>query len=358
MRPGCRNVGQGSRRCHRRPLGWAGQPSAAATPAAAPAAIPLATAPVQSAPGSVAGGYDGVVEAVRQTVVAAQVAGAVTAIEVKAGDSVKAGQLLMRIDARVAEQTALASEAQIASAQALPSRGARDYERQQQLFQQKFISQAALDQAESTTKASQAQGDRAARQASATRSQSVLRRPRALHRHRRRRAGRAGRHGDAGQAAAHAVRARRMRASPRCRESRCPTACRAPGRVPERCPPSGAAPVQPVLLPTVDAGTPPCSCASRCRRASPASRRACSRGSGCRRARGGDQRTAVVPAAAVLRRGEMTGVYVVDDTRARPACATCVGRPRAPRRDPAGVSAGERVAVDPQAAAGSVEGES
>ena len=87
--------------------------------AMAAASAPLATAAVQAAPASVAGGYDGVVEAVRQTVVAAQVAGAITAIEIRVGDSVKAGQLLMRIDARVAEQSAAASEAQLLSAQAL-----------------------------------------------------------------------------------------------------------------------------------------------------------------------------------------------------------------------------------------------
>ena len=57
-------------------------------------------------------------QAVRQTVVAAQVAGAVVALDVKAGDTVKAGQVLSRLDARAAEQTAAASEAQVQSARA------------------------------------------------------------------------------------------------------------------------------------------------------------------------------------------------------------------------------------------------
>ena len=46
--------------------------------------------------------YDGVVEAIRQTVLAAQVAGAIVALDVKAGERVKAGQVLARIDARAA----------------------------------------------------------------------------------------------------------------------------------------------------------------------------------------------------------------------------------------------------------------
>ena len=73
-------------------------------PAAGSLAVPaaLATAPVQTAGAQASSGFDGVVEAVRQTVIAAQVAGAVTALDVKAGDTVKSGQVLARIDARAA----------------------------------------------------------------------------------------------------------------------------------------------------------------------------------------------------------------------------------------------------------------
>src|SRR5690606_36380204 len=65
-----------------------------------------------------ADGYDGTVEAVRQTVVAAQVPGAVVALPVKAGDQVKAGQVLLRLDARAAEQQAGAAAAQVLAARA------------------------------------------------------------------------------------------------------------------------------------------------------------------------------------------------------------------------------------------------
>ena len=54
---------------------------------------------------------DGVVEAVRQTVIAAQVPGRITELRVKAGDVVKAGQTLARLDERTAAQQVAASQA-------------------------------------------------------------------------------------------------------------------------------------------------------------------------------------------------------------------------------------------------------
>ena len=60
-------------------LGAAG----ASVAAGAAAAAPLATAEVQRAGAAQGRAFDGVVEAVRQTVVAAQVPGAVTALAVK-----------------------------------------------------------------------------------------------------------------------------------------------------------------------------------------------------------------------------------------------------------------------------------
>ena len=119
-------------------------------------------------------GFDGVVEAVRQSVVAAQVAGAIVALDVKAGDQVKAGQTLARIDARAAEQNASASDAQVRSAQALLDVASKDFERQKQLFDKQYISQAALERAESQFKASQAQAAALLAQANAARTQSGL----------------------------------------------------------------------------------------------------------------------------------------------------------------------------------------
>jgi membrane fusion protein, multidrug efflux system len=145
----------------------------AAAPAGA-ASPPPATAPVRVAGEAARQGFDGVVEAVRQTVVAAQVAGAVTVLDVKAGDRVKAGQVLARIDARTAEQGAVASDAQVRSAQALLEVARKDFERQAQLHRQQYISQAALERAESQFKAAQAQAAALLAQADAARTTSGL----------------------------------------------------------------------------------------------------------------------------------------------------------------------------------------
>lgn len=117
-------------------------------------------------------GFDGVVEAVRQTVLAAQVAGAVTALNVKVGDAVKAGQLLARIDAQAAVQTAAASDAQVQAARASLDLASKEFERQKQLYQKDYISQAALQRAEAQYKSAQAQVAALVAQASATRTQT------------------------------------------------------------------------------------------------------------------------------------------------------------------------------------------
>jgi len=137
---------------------------------AAPAALRSLT--VAAASGRQAQSLDGVVEALRQTVVAAQVAGAIVQLDVKAGDRVKAGQALMRIDARAAEQAANASEAQAQAARASLQLASREFERQQQLHKQHYISQAALDQAEAQFKATQAQVNAQLAQLAVARTQS------------------------------------------------------------------------------------------------------------------------------------------------------------------------------------------
>lgn len=132
----------------------------------------LATLParVSGATGIVSA--DGVVEAVRQTVLAAQVAGAIVELRVKPGDTVKAGQVLARIDARAADQSANASQAQVQAARASLDVASRDLNRQKLLLQKGFISQAAFDQAEAVYKASAAQVNSQIAQSGAALTQS------------------------------------------------------------------------------------------------------------------------------------------------------------------------------------------
>ena len=125
--------------------GVSGMPSASAADAA-----PLATVAVQSSGTALAErmSFDGVVEAVRQSTLSAQVAGAIVALNVKAGDRVRAGQELLRIDARAASQNTAATVAQVEAARATMNVSSKEYERQKQLFQKQYISQSALDRAQ------------------------------------------------------------------------------------------------------------------------------------------------------------------------------------------------------------------
>ena len=100
---------------------------------------------------------EGVVEAVQSSVIAPQVSGSVTALPVKVGDAVKAGQLLARIDTRLATQQAMTNQAQVLAAQAQLSAARSEYERKRKLFDRQYISQAALERAESDYKTAEAQ---------------------------------------------------------------------------------------------------------------------------------------------------------------------------------------------------------
>lgn len=88
------------------------------------------------------------VEAVRQATVAAQIAGRVLEVRVDAGQRVRQGELLMRLDAREAAGSDASARATLAQAGAA-------YERTRNLHAQKFVSQAALDQAAAAWKAAQ-----------------------------------------------------------------------------------------------------------------------------------------------------------------------------------------------------------
>lgn len=93
---------------------------------------------------------EAVIEATKQATVATQVSGRIVAVNVEAGQRVQAGQVLMRIDAREAAENVAAAKAQLAQAEA-------NHARTQNLFKQKFVSQAALDATEATLKSARAQ---------------------------------------------------------------------------------------------------------------------------------------------------------------------------------------------------------
>ncbi|HEU0306914.1 MAG TPA: efflux RND transporter periplasmic adaptor subunit [Lysobacter sp.] len=149
--------------------------AALASPTLAPQAdVPdgVLSAAVAARSGSGSTAYEGVVEAVRQTTVAAQVPGAVIALQVRAGDKVRAGQVLLRIDARAAEQTAAAGAAQARAARAAMEVAVREFEQQRQLFARGYISQAALDRADAYAKSAQAEASAQLANAAAAKTQS------------------------------------------------------------------------------------------------------------------------------------------------------------------------------------------
>lgn len=325
-------------------------------------AATLATVEARAGSASNATAFDGVVEAVRQTVVAAQVPGAVVQLGVKVGDTVAAGQVLLRLDARAADQNAAAGDAQVQAARAALDVARQALGRQRQLFQQNYISQAALEQAEAQFKATQAQVDAQGAQAGAARTQSgfyVVRAP------------------FAGVVSEVPVQLGDMAMPGRALVTVYdPAALRVTAAVPQTVAlrlAAGALPrieipglpaaqqwVQPrqaQVLPTVDAATH----TVQMRADLPAGLAALSPGMYARLwlpvAAGGPSAAGTpaaltVPLAAVVRRAELTGLYVLDAAGAPLLRQVRLGRTEGSTVEVlSGLMPGERVVTDPQAAA-------
>ena len=124
---------------------------------AASTAEQLTIAPVQVREVAQTYSADGVVEATRQSTVSAQISGRVQEIYFDVGDSVKKGQVILRIDQQEAAQALAGSQAQVMQAQAAMHNAKSNYERARQMFAQKFISQAAMDKADADYKIALAQ---------------------------------------------------------------------------------------------------------------------------------------------------------------------------------------------------------
>lgn len=104
---------------------------------------------------------EGVVQAVRQATLAAQVGGNVISLPVKAGDRLKAGQLVARLDARDALAALQRNDAGVVQADGVLRNARQAADRARELRRQGFISQAALDTAETDLSTAQAGADQA-----------------------------------------------------------------------------------------------------------------------------------------------------------------------------------------------------
>ncbi|MGP1676701.1 MAG: efflux RND transporter periplasmic adaptor subunit [Burkholderiales bacterium] len=149
----------------------------AATAADAPA---LRTAQVQYREVEQTYAAEGVVEAVKQSTVAAQISGRVVAVNFDVGDRVKKGQVIVRIDPAEVNQGYAASQAQIAQAQATLRNAKAQFERTQRLVEQKFMSAAAMDKVQADYEAAKAQlavAEAGGGQAAATRGYATVTAP-------------------------------------------------------------------------------------------------------------------------------------------------------------------------------------
>jgi RND family efflux transporter MFP subunit len=137
---------------------------------AAASAEPVAVLAVTPQAATAAFELEGMVQAVRQATLAAQVGGNVISLPVKAGDRLKAGQLVARLDARDALAALQRNDAGVVQADGVLRQARLAAERARELRRQGFISQAALDAAETELSTAQAGAD----QARAARSQAAL----------------------------------------------------------------------------------------------------------------------------------------------------------------------------------------
>lgn len=316
---------------------------------AAPAGPAVPTVAVGSASAGSLLDLDAVLQPVRQATLTAQVGGNVTRLAVQAGDKVKRGQALLQLDDREARAGLLRGDAGVAQAEAELANVRTTLARQRDLLKNGFISQAAVDTAETQWRAAQA----GLQQAQAARTQAALSQgfaqPAApfdavvLATHVET--------GDLalpGRALVTVYEPGRLRAVVQVPASRATLAAGAT-QVQVLLPDGRSiAPVDTELLPSAD----PVSQTVEWRLELPAGAAGARPGQTVRvQARGAAPATpgtrATLPAAALLRRGELTAVYVAQAqgfvlraVRVGPALGGQV-------EVLAGVAAGERVALDP-----------
>lgn len=147
---------------------WALSSALFAASAGAAAPLPVPTLVVGAAPASAGFALEGTVQARQQATLAALASGRVLALAVKAGDRVKAGQVLVRIDDRELQAGLAGSEAGVAQARAALAQAEQHLGRTRELRTQGFVSAAALDTATAQQQAAAA----ALRQAEAGRAQA------------------------------------------------------------------------------------------------------------------------------------------------------------------------------------------
>lgn len=105
--------------------------------------------------------FDGVVESVKQSTVSAQTSGRIEEIHFDVNDVVPKGAVLLRINDTEHQARLRQADADVREAKARAKEAQDDFNRIKNLVDRKLTSQADLDRAQATLKAAQARGDQA-----------------------------------------------------------------------------------------------------------------------------------------------------------------------------------------------------
>ncbi len=120
-------------------------------------AVPVVVASVRQGDVSVRLTANGTVSAQQTVAVRPQLSAMVRAVHIREGQYVQKGERLFTLDARTEDANLLRTKGQLAKSLADLRNAERNLERQEELFRQNFISQAALDVAQSQVEALRAQ---------------------------------------------------------------------------------------------------------------------------------------------------------------------------------------------------------
>ncbi len=324
---------------------WTAQAVVAAAPRLETAAAARERVPVEHR-------YDGVVEAVSRSTVAAQVTGRVEAIYFDVDDYVPKGAVILRFRDREFRARVAQARAALREAEARVAQARAEHERVRRIYARRLVSKSVMDKATAELKAAEARLEAArARLAEAEEqlANTVVRAPYAgivVERHVE-----VGETARVGQPLMTGLSLERLRVTAHVPQSLMP-ALRA-GEARARVLLDGRAPLVPVrttLFPYADTR----SHSFRVRLELPPGDHGLYPGMWVRVAlRHGEREALVVPARAVVHRSEVTAVYVVDGKGRLHMRQVRLGRELGGGRVEvlAGLAAGERVALDPVAAA-------
>lgn len=120
-------------------------------------AIPVMTTLVQSRDLPVRLRANGTAVALQSVEIRGQITSTVRTVHIREGQNVRAGELLFSLDARAEEAAIKKAQAQVEKDRADLAIATRNFERQRELFAQKFISQSSLDAAQNQVDALTAQ---------------------------------------------------------------------------------------------------------------------------------------------------------------------------------------------------------